>query len=59
MLEPDLMIGFHTARLMAGEKAETGTIDTEKNSRILEIGQDIPHKFWECKSNCVNGFNLG
>jgi hypothetical protein len=31
---------------MAGEQAETGTIYTEKNNRILEVDQDIPHKFY-------------
>jgi hypothetical protein len=46
MLESDLMVRFHTACLMAGEQIETWTIHTEKNNGILEVGQDIPHKFY-------------
>ena len=44
--ESDLMIGLNTARLMASEQIETWTIHTEKNNGILEVGQDIPHKFY-------------
>jgi hypothetical protein len=39
--ESDLVIRFHTARLMAGEQVKAGTINTEKNNRIFEVDQNI------------------
>jgi hypothetical protein len=44
MLESDLTIGLNATCLMAGEQAEAGTIDTEKNNGISEVDQDIPQK---------------